>query len=376
MRTRTKLLGTLLLAALALGAAGAYFVRAHDGGPKRQPKPAPAVTVTTPRSRDLPVQFNVQGHLVALNQVDIRPQVAGVIRQVTFQEGDDIRAGQLLFTLDDTEATSQLRRFEGNAAQVRAQLDDAVRALDRANDLLKAKFIAQSAVDSAASKVETLRAQLAMANAEVDTARTQLGYTRIVSPLAGKAGALNVHPGSLAQPAAAVPLVTIAQFDPIGVDFSLPEADLGAVLAARGAGTVKVAVETSNGQRIEGPLSFVNNTVTTGSGTISLKAALPNARQLLWPGSYVKVTVYAGTERAATVLPAEALLEGPTGRFVYVLDPNDTVVARPVELVRVQDQLAIIRGVGSGDRVVLEGNQSVAAGDKVRISSQTAVATP
>jgi RND family efflux transporter MFP subunit len=376
MRKATKIVGAVIVvSALALAIAyskGLPFGKAGSG--VAASKPAATVTITTPQRRDLPIELTAQGHLVALNQVDVRPQVAGVIRSVDFREGDSIRAGQLLFTLDDTDLAAPLRRAEANAANMKAQLDDAVRAQDRSVELLKAKFLSQSAVDTAISKTDSLRAQLKSANADIDSARAQVAHTRIVSPLSGKAGALNVHPGSLAQPTSATPLVTLAQFDPIGVEFSVPEGNLAAILAAKSAAPVKVALETPDGRRVEGQLSFINNTVTTGTGTINLKASFPNTLQLLWPGAYVKTTVSAGVNKDAMVLPPAAILEGPAGRFVYLLDGANKVVARPVTLVRVQDQKAIIEGLQTGDRVVLDGNQSVAPGALVQVAPRAEVA--
>jgi membrane fusion protein, multidrug efflux system len=330
-------------------------------------KPALAVTVTTPVARDLPIRLSAQGHLVALNQVEVRPRVAGVVRSVDFHEGDTIREGQLLFTLDATEAEAQLARTRGAAANIQAQLEDAIRAHVRAQELLKEKFISQSAVDSALSKVDALRAQAHTAQADIDNARAQVAHMRIASPLAGKAGALNVHVGSLAQTTAAQPLVTIMQFDPIGAEFSLPESDLGAVLAAREAGAVAVSIETPDGQRSAGRLTFINNTVTTGSGTINLKATFPNPRQTLWPGAFVKVAVDAGSSRGAMVLPPEAILEGPKGRFVYTLDAQDRAIVRPVKVLRIQDRQAVIEGLAPGARVILQGNQNVVPGAAVKV---------
>ena len=376
MRKRTKIVGGVAVAVmLGLLVAHSQGLLSAKKGAAGGAKAVPTVTVTTPQRRDLPVELVAQGHLVALNQVDIRPQVAGVIRTVNFHEGDTIQAGQLLFTLDDADLASQLRRAQANAANVQAQLDDAVRAQDRANELLKAKFLSQSAVDSAISKAESLRAQLKSANADIDSARAQVAYTRIVSPLSGKAGALNVHPGSLAQPSSATPLVTLAQFDPIGVEFSVPEGNLDAIVAAKAAGPVKVTLDAADGRRVDGQLSFINNTVTTGSGTISLKATFANPKQTLWPGAYVKTTVAAGVTRNAMLLPPQALLEGPEGRFVYVVDGANKISAKPITLVRVQGEQAIVEGLRDGERVVLDGNQTVAAGAVVQIAPKAEVAS-
>jgi RND family efflux transporter MFP subunit len=227
-------------------------------------------------------------------------------------------------------------------------------------------------VDSALSKVDSLRAQAHTAQADIDNARAQVDHTRIVSPLAGKAGALNVHVGSLAQPTAALPLVTLAQFDPIGAEFSLPEGELAAVLAARSAAPVSVFVDTPDGQRGEGRLTFINNTVTTGSGTINLKATFPNRRETLWPGAFVRVTVEAGSSRGSMVLPPEAILEGPKGRFVYTLDASDHAIARPVKVLRIQERQAVIEGLEAGARVVLQGNQNVVPGAQVKVTPAAA----
>jgi RND family efflux transporter MFP subunit len=137
---------------------------------------------------------------------------------------------------------------------------------------------------------------------------------------------------------------------------------------------VKVEIETPDSRRVEGELSFINNTVSTGTGTINLKASLPNAKQALWPGAYVKTTVYAGLDHNAMVLPPAAMLEGPTGRFVYVIDGAGKVAAKPVTLVRVQDQRAIVEGLQTGDRIVLDGNQNVAPGVTVQVAKQANVA--
>ncbi len=377
MQRRTKIVaGVVVAGAVALAIAASLGLTPGKASLKgAAAKAAPSVTVTTPQLRDLPIELTAQGHLVALNQVDVRPQIAGVIRSVDFHEGDAIHAGQLLFTLDDTEWVSQLRHAEANAAQVKAQLDDAVRAQDRAADLLKEKFISQSALDTAISKADSLKAQLKAANADIDNAHVQLARTRIASPLSGKAGALNVHPGSLAQPTSLIALVSLAQFDPIGVEFSLPEANLAVILAARAVAPVKVALQTPDGRRVEGELSFINNTVSTGTGTINLKATFPNREQALWPGAYVKTTVSAGVNKGAMVLPPHAILEGPAGRFAYVLDAGNKVAAKPVTLLRVQDQEAIIEGLQRGERVVLDGNQNVSPGAVVQIAPKAAVAS-
>jgi len=177
-----------------------------------------------------------------------------------------------------------------------------------------------------------------------------------------------VHPGSLAQTSAAAPLVTLAQFSPIGVEFNLPEQDLAAVLRARSQGAVRVTIDGADGEAVSGELSFINNTVNTDSGTISLKATMPNLHGALWPGAYARVTVLAGIDSNAVVLPPQAIQEGPGGRFVFIAGADGKATRQPVTLLRVQSGMAVIEGVASGTRVVLEGGGNLRDGDAIRIA--------
>lgn len=372
MSTPSKRHLTLLAGAAAI-AAGALAWAAWPAGRQAAPatKPPPLVTIATSRAMDVPIELSAQGHLVALNLVEIRPQVTGVIRSVHFKEGEQVRAGQLLFTLDDSDTLATLRRSEALAAQIKAQLADGRRELQRSRELVASRFIAPSAVDTAASKADALQAQLDAAGADVDSARVALSHTRISAPIAAKTGALAVHPGSLAQTGAATPLVTLAQFDPIAVEFSLPENDLQAILAARGAhgAPVPVSIDDAAGKPITGTLSFINNTVDSGTGTIALKAQFANAAQVLWPGAFMRVTVHAGRDPGAVVLPPQALFEGPNGRYVYLLGAGDKAEIRLVTLLRIQDALAVVGGLAAGQRVVLEGGQNLKPGMAVRIAA-------
>jgi RND family efflux transporter MFP subunit len=338
-------------------------------------KMPPLVSVTQTRAADIPIELGAQGHVVPLAFVDVRPQLTGTIRTVDFHEGDDIGKGQLLFTLDDSDARAQLGKAEAQVALIAAQLADARRDHQRALALVASKFVAASSVETAASKVDALLAQARAADAEVSSARTALAHTRIYAPIAGKAGAVAVHAGSLAQVGATAPLVTIAQFSPVGVEFDLPEKDLPALLAARAAGQVRVSLEGAAGRTPDGELSFVNNAIDQASASIHLKAAFPNAEHTLWPGAFVRVRVHAGVSRGAVVLPPQAVQDGPGGRFVFVAGGDGKVQSKPVDLLRVQDGMAVIGGLRAGVPVVLEGGQNLRPGARVRVAAQAAPAT-
>ena len=331
-------------------------------------KPPPWVTLASARSVDLPIKLATQGHLVTLNQVDVRPQFNGIVRSVHFHEGDEVAAGQLLFTLDASDAAAQLDHAKAQAAQMKAQMEEGQRDLRRSQQLAKDNFISASVVDTAAGKVDSLSAQYRAALADIDSATAALARTRITAPMAGLTGQISVHRGSLAQQGASAPLVSVVQFDPIGVEFTLPEANLGDLLAARATNKVTITLEGQDGKSLAGRLVFINNTVNADSATVSLKAAFANPRKLLWPGAYVRITVDAGVNPGAIVLPPQAVLEGPQGRFVRLVGSDNIVSELPVTLLRVQDQLAVVRGLHGGERVVVEGNQSLRVGKAVRVA--------
>lgn len=368
----------MLRGAFALGAIGLVIVLMQvtlfgkkSDAAQTSAKLLPLVGVVRAEARDLPVKLSAHGHVVPLNQVDVRPQVGGTVRGIHFREGDEVKAGQLLFTIDSSDVIAQLERTQASAAQIEAQVDEAERDLARIKQLAKLRYYSTSAVDTSASKLESLKAQHKAIQAEVASSRLQVERTRIAAPMAGLTGALAVHPGSLAQTSAAVPLVTVVQIDPIGVEFSLPESQLARLLDARAAGTVRIELQRPDGKRLPGSLVFVNNTVNTDSGTITLKASFPNATSSLWPGAYVELVIDAGVSRGAIVLPPQALLEGPQGRFVYVLDQDNKAQVRPVELLRLQEQMAVVDGLNGGERVVAEGHAGLKPGAAVRIAART-----
>ncbi|MDF3839746.1 efflux RND transporter periplasmic adaptor subunit [Cupriavidus basilensis] len=376
---RLKKRSAIVLAVLAAVAIGACVANGPDllalmaFRPAAKPeKAAPLVSLTTVQTRDLPVKILAQGHLVPLNQVDVRPQRNGTIRGVHFKEGDDVEAGQLLFTLDAADSTAQFNRSQAQAAQIKAQLDDALRDYGRSKEMLKSRFISSGAVETSASKVEALQAQYRAALADVESVRVQVERTRILAPISGKAGAVKVYRGTLAQEGNANPLVTLVQFDPIGVEFNIPERHLAAVLAARAGNALTVSLQTGDGSEVEGRVTFLNNTVTANTGTISMKASLPNKTQALWPGAFARVTLGAGYSKGAIVLPPQAVIEGPAGHFVYVVTETSEVGIKPVTLLYIQDRQAVVEGLSGGERVVLEGSQNLRAGMKVRVMGKDA----
>jgi RND family efflux transporter MFP subunit len=363
--------GTLLLiAGLLLGSASWYFWPRQQADAAVKPANAPAlVSMISAAVKPLPITLATQGHVVPLNQVDIQAQVTGTVKTVDFHEGDFVKAGQLLFTLDSASQQATYDRAVATVGESKALLVKAQNDLQRSRALKAKNYISLSDWDTLQSNVQQYQAQLRAAQQDVQTAQVNLGYTRIIAPVSGKTGALNVHPGSLVQPGSTLPLVSLMQFDPIGVSFTLPEQDLKAVLAAQAQGSVTVWVENANGQPIAGQLDFIDNSVSTDSGTIALKARFSNQQHLLWPGLFQNVKVDAGVTPDAVVLPPQAVQNGPDGHFVYVIDPHNQAAAKPVTLLRIQQQLAVITGIAQGTKVVNEGANNLRPGMSVQIAS-------
>lgn len=345
------------------------FQQQTDAATPKKSAP-PLVSLTQAQVKALPLILNTQGHVVSLNQVDIQSQITGTVKSVDFNEGDFVHQGQLLFTLDDNTQQAALHRAVAAQAEARTLRDKAGRDVARGRGLKAQNYISASDWDTLQSASQQYNAQFTAAEEDIHTAQAQLGYTRIYAPVSGKTGALNVHPGSLVQPGSASPLVTVSQFDPIGVSFTLPEKNLNAVLAAQAQGPVTVSVSNAKGEHVNGTLDFINNTVNTETGTIALKARFANADRLLWPGAFQAVNIEAGMQQVV-VLPPQAVQNGPEGHFVYLVNPQRQATTQPVNLLRIQQQMAVIDGVAQGTDVVTEGANNLRPGITVDIARET-----
>ncbi|UXY14983.1 efflux RND transporter periplasmic adaptor subunit [Chitiniphilus purpureus] len=355
----TRTLITALAFALALGGCAK---RERDAAPRN---PTPKVSIVTAVREDVPITLAAQGNVVAINQVQIRPKISSTVRSVEIREGQDVRAGQLLFTLDAREDETVLTRSAALIRKIEADLALAQQTLDRNRTLAASGFLSPSAVDTTQSQVAALQAELAAARSERATNQVKVSYNRIAAPFAGRAGAINVHPGSLVQPGSADPMVTLAQLDPIQVEFTAPERDLPLLLATQTRGALTARVRLADGSERTGKVVFIDNAVDPDAGTIRLKAEFANADRQLWPGLFARVEIDAGVEQGVVVIPAEAVLSGPERRFVYVLQGDGSVRDQQVEVVRVVDERAVVNRLTPGAVVVREGGQNLRPGMKV-----------
>lgn len=338
------------------------------------PKPPPAtpagivVSTTVAKQGDVPLRMDVNGNVTALSTVEVRPQVSSTIRTVHIKEGQTVKPGDLLFSLDTRMEEANLAKAQAQLLRDQADLSDARRNLNRSKELLERNFISRSAVDTAQARVDGFEATIRADQAAIEATRVAVSYGTIRATIGGRTGVINVFPGSLVMPGSAQPMVTVAQVQPIAVTFTLPERQLAALREALQAGPVAVSATPNDGNPapVNGRVSFIDNTVDPQYGTIRVKAQFGNEEQRLWPGTYARVEAVVQTLRNALSVPPQAVVTGPDGRFVYAVQPDSKVKAVPVKLLAATAEAAVVDGIPPGTRVVVEGVQNLRPGSTVR----------
>lgn len=340
----------------AAGASGAASGAA--GGPV-------SVTVVRAEKRDVDVQLDATGTVSALVSVDVKPQVSSMVLKVHVREGQFVRAGEPLFTLDARTDEANLGKAQAQLQKDLAALADAQRQLARSKDLLAQNFISQGALDTNQALVDSQLAVVAADRAAIDAARAALSYSRIVAPSAGRVGQVPVDAGSYVQPSGPA-LVTVTQLDPIAVAFSLPQRNLPDALASLRSGGASVRAVLPEGRgTLAGKLQFVDNVVDAATGTVRVKAVFDNKEQKLWPGAFVGVRLAVKTLKDTVVVPQSAIVQSPRGSVVFVIGEGNRVAALPVQIVHAEGNDAAVTGLDGGERIVLEGRQNVRPGSTV-----------
>ncbi len=370
--TRRILVLALLLA--VLGAGGYWYARAGGGagGPQAAPAGGGAralpVLVQPVEARAVPERLATIGTVQPLATVAVKARVDTAVEGVHFTEGQEVAAGDLLFTLDSRGLEAGLRQAQANLERDRAGLEKARGDVGRYAALLRTYAVARQQYDAAVATADALEATVKADLAAIEAARVALGFTRITAPMDGRTGAVAARPGAMVRAADATPLVTVTQLRPIAVAFSVPERHLPAIRAALATGPLAVtaAIPGGGGPPAEGELSFVDSQVDPQTGTILVKGQFANADTGLWPGQFVEVVLTLRVDPQALTLPDVAVQTGQDGRFVYVVKADDTVEARPVTVARSQDGLAVVAaGVAAGERVVVDGQSRLFPGARV-----------
>ena len=370
----TALATLLALAACKPAAPGGAKAR---GGRSGQGGPVP-VQVATATRQTIPITRTDIGYVQPLRTVSVRSQVDGTIEKIHFREGDEVRAGDLLVTIDRRPFENALRIARAALDNARAQDNSAQTDLARYEKLYHTALVSKEDYDQYRTKAETARAALASAQAAVANAELQLGYTEIRAPITGRTGQFGLHQGALvkANDSSAV-LLTINQIAPISVAFSIPENILVRVRAAAhtpGAMPdirVTAAPRDAAGPAAEGRLDFIDNAVDTSTGTIVLKAKFPNTDHALWPGEFVNVRMELGHETDAILVPSAAIQPGQDGKqLIYIIAPDTTAQIRAVKTGRTENGLTVILdGVTEGETVVTDGHIRLTEGAKTTIKT-------
>ncbi len=373
---------TAILFVAVVSAAGyaAHLLTTEDGpgavasDQLKQPIPVHAAAVET---RDMPLLINEIGTVEPLATVAVKSRIDGLIVQVGFTEGDYVLAGDVLFKLDDRTARAQLAQAEANLARDKAQLADAARILARNEALAERGFAAKATLDTAHATVAGLEAAAAAGVAQIDNLRAQLDYTIVRAPISGRTGAQAFKMGANVKANDTTPLVTINQTRPISVLFSVPQTELAALRAARRSLPVTVTARGSRRVSAEGLLTFIDNAVDQATGTIALKATIANQDEALWPGQFVDVSVLVDTVSGIAAVPANAVLVGQDGTYVFVIKQDQTVEPRVIEVNRTIDGVAFVtRGLALGERVVTDNQLRLSPGSSVTVANATALSAP
>jgi multidrug efflux system membrane fusion protein len=395
-----------LLAILALALAGCGTTTTADGdsggGGKKGGRgkgggggPVPVV-VATATQKDVPIEISAVGNVEAISTVSIRAQISGQLMDVFFEEGDYVKKGEKLFTIDARPYEAQLIQLQANVAKDTALLgqaeanlarDTAQQKYARATADRYAKLKAEGVVSQDQSEqqnasadalgqglaadraaIESAKAQIEADKASINNLSVQLSYTTISAPLDGRTGAVGQKPGNIVT-ANTTEMTSVNQVQPIYVTFAVPEARLSEVKSymALGKLTVTALAQDGSGAVDHGDLSFVDNSVDTTTGTIKLKATFQNKERKLWPGQFVNVTLRLTTRNGAVVVPNQAVQTGQDGTFVYVVKEDRTVEARPVVTgPRVDLSLVIDKGLAAGETVVTDGQLRLQPGSRVQ----------
>ena len=350
-----------------------YFfpVTKKMGGPQ-------TITSVIVEKKDVPLIIEATGTIVSNSIVDIRPMVTNTVSKIHIKDGQEVKEGELLFTLDD-------RNDRANYERLKALADDAQKQYQRAQELVAKNFISRAGLETSLANAKS--AQAAARSAEV-----QLSFDSIRSPINGRAGIINVFPGSLVQASNVVvsstsastttttgSMVTITQLNPINVQFVVPEKDIPIILENKKSDEplkVKVTVGNTGKSVYNGKVLVIDNQVDPAIAAVRVKAQIPNEKLELLPGQFARVSLNANTLRDVIAVPTQAIIISPTGRLVFIVDKDDKVTSKPVKVIYEYQGTSVITGIEAGDRVVVEGKQNLRNGGKVREAKQGKGVTP
>ena len=338
--------------------------------------PAIPVTAGTVKVEDVPVFLNGIGTVQAYNSVAIKSRVDGQIVRVDFKEGQDVKEGDPLFQIDPRSYQAAVDQAQAAKQKDEANLAGAQADLERYEKLLTPGWQTRQSYDQQKAQVAQLQAAIKGDEAQINTAKINLGYTDIRSPIDGRLGARLVDKGNIVHANDNTPLVMITEFKPIFVSFTLPQETLDDVHENNKQAPLVVRAFSGDGKKqlAEGKLTLIDNMIDQATGTIHLKARFDNENERLWPGEFVSLRVILSMRRGVATVPQQTVQQGPNGHYAYVIKPDNTVERRAVEVASIQDGIAVItKGLAENERVVVDGQFRLTDGARV---NPTAAARP
>jgi multidrug efflux system membrane fusion protein len=379
MRTRFLIFPVALLVLVCAACAGEDGgAAAAAGGNGRGGRGGAAgggipVAVGTVVQKAMPIEISVIGAAEAFSSVAIRAQTTGQLNSVSFTEGDDVTAGQVLFTLDRRPMEAALQQAQANLDRDVAQAANAAQQAKRYDELAARGIATREQVDTSRTAVAALNATVEADKAAVENAKVQLQYATITAPISGRTGALMVHEGNLVRANDTAPLVVINQVAPVSVTFAIPEARLPELKKYMAGGALRVTANPPNDDSppAVGRISFIDNSVDQTTGTIKVKGTFPNTDRRLWPGQYVNVVVTLTMDPGAIVVPSVAVQAGQQGSYVFVVNAEQKVDLRPVTVKRTGATETVIEsGLKPGETVVTDGHLRLVPGARITVKGQ------
>ena len=364
-----------MIAVLAVTAGGAVAVTrtsALRSAPAPQAPTAPAavaVVAALVQSHDVPIYLRGVGTVIAYNNVLIRSQITGQLVKISFHQGQLVKNGDVLAQIDPRPYQAELDQAIANRDRDQAHLENAKIDLNRYTELAKQRSIAQQLADSQKAIVAQLVAIVKSDEAIIESAKVNLGYTNLTSPIDGVTGIRQMDIGNIIHPTDVNGLVDVTQIEPISLIFTLPEADFVPIQERMSQGPVTVFVDSQDGKQLDkGRLNLVDNQIIQTAGTIRLRAEFPNQKHLLWPGQLVNARLLLDTRRDGLTVPASVVQQGPKGAYAYVIKPDNTVEIRPITVAQISDGQALINsGLKANERVVVDGQYKLQPGVPVTI---------
>lgn len=378
-RRRKPIVGSIvaLLALAALGWLAWHLTHPDKSADAPRPggrgsSPATTVGVATAERADIPVVLEALGTVTAPATVTVRPQVSGVLEKVSFNEGQMVKAGQVLATIDSRQFEMALMQATGQRQRDEAQLENAKLTLQRFRTLLEQDSIARQEVDTQAALVKQLEGTVMTDRAAEGTARLNLGYTRIVAPISGRVGLRAVDAGNIVSTGDTNGIAVITQVSPIDVQFAIPQDRVPELREhlSQGATLPVIALDRARVNTLDsGRFLALDNQVDTQTGTVRAKARFANDKLTLFPSQFVNVRLQMRTIKDAVVVPVTALRHGSDGDFVYVVNAADrTVALRPVKRGQATvDRIEIVSGLQVGEKVITEGADRLKDGSRVTL---------